>query len=403
MNKIQIRGVETAEEQEIVNELMAKVHCPGYYPARKQLDDFIANYPEYLREHTRILLEDGQLASCLCLFTHTIRIGEARIKMGGIGNVATAGPWRGKGCAALLMADVMHYMKSHGYHLSILFGIADFYYRWGFYSVLPEYASVIELREADVPEYLECRERNIKPGDIPALLRIHNKNDNDTACSIVRSSGHFTNRWERWKNARVLTDARGKVEAYYLWHYVGGELHVDELGVAEQTWNPTLLHHCALRSKAEYASKIRFNLPPSHPFVRYLMRYRSDHEMHAYRNSNGMMAPLNIEETLECMIPEWETTLSAFSLSHLSVTVTLVIDRMPYRIRAQHGMLDIAAGPGENKFSVSSQEFVQLLTGYRPPKEILAERRFMLTEGAKVLLNVLFPKRTPYLWSLDRF
>lgn len=403
MANIIIKGVETADEQDTVNDLVTKVHYPGYYPARQQLDAFIANYPEYHREHTRMLLADGQLAACLCLFTHTIRIGEARIKMGGIGNVATAGPWRGKGCAALLMGDVMHYMKSHGYHLSMLFGIADFYYRWGFTSVLPDYTSAVELKEAEVTESPACRERAVKPGDIPGLLRIHNRNDSESSCSIIRSSGHFTNRWERWKEARILTDPRGKVVAYFLCRTSGGELHVDELGTAEHQWNPAVLRHCVLKAKNEYASRLRFNLPPSHNFVGYVMRFSSDHEMHVYRNSHGMVAPVNIEETLECMLPEWESALAASAVSDISISVTLVIDRIPYRIRAHHGMLDIAGGPGENKLSITSQEFMQALTGYHHLPEILEGKRSVLTEKVMTLLGILFPKRTPYIWQLDRF
>lgn len=404
MPDVVIKGVETAEEQEAVNDLMTKVHYPGYYPVRAQLDSFLANHPEYLREHTRFLSIDGQLASCLCLFTYTIRIGEARMKLGGIGNVTTSGLFRQKGYAALLMHDTMRYLKARGYHLSMLFGIADFYHRWGFASVLPEYVSAITLREAaQTAVKTQCKERRMKPGDIPAVLLMHNQGDTNTSCSIIRSSGHFSNRWDRWKEARVLTDSNGRVAACYLGRPVGGEFHIDELNVSDTTWYPALLRACFSRAKAEYATSMRFNMPPSHPFSGFLMQYRSDHEIHVFRNSNGMIAAVNIEEILECMTAEWEFLLSTPSAKDISATATLVIDNAPYRIRSHHGMISVAASPGENKLGISGAEFIQLLTGYRGIDEIISSKHRALRVPAKMLLRILFPKRIPYVWLLDRF
>lgn len=398
-----IKGVETAEEEEGVLDQIAKIHFHGYYPARSQLGTYLANYPEYRREHTRILLVDGQLASCLCLFTHTIRIGEARMKMGGIGNVTTVGPYRGRGYAALLMSDTMRFMKARGYHVSTLFGIADFYHRWGFSSVLPEYASVIDLRETMATPGRAEKTRAMKPGDISSVLLMHNRNDAASSCSIIRSSGHFSNRWERWRKARVMTDSRGRVVAYYLGRPAGEEFQIDELGALDRTWFDSLLRACVANAHAEYTARVRLNIPPSHDFVKFLMQYRSDHETHVYRNSNGMVAAVNLEETLECMIPEWESSLLNASATSLCATVTLLVDRNPCRIRAHRGAIDVAAVPGENKVSLSTQEFVQVLTGHRYIDELVGAKRRSLNPAALPFLRVLFPKRTPYVWQLDRF
>ena len=403
MSQVIIKGLETPEEQETAHDLMTKVHFPGYYPARVQLDSFIGNYPEFRREHTRLLTVSGQIVACLCIFTHTVRIGEARLKVGGIGNVTTAGPWRNRGYAALLMADTMHFLKSRGYHMSMLFGIADFYHRWGFASVLPEYTSAIELKEADAAAGDAGKHRAMKPGDIPAVLRIHGRNDADIACSIIRSSGHFTNRWERWREGRVVTDARGKVTAYFLGRPAGGEFQVDELGATDRSWHSSLLRTCLLRARQECAARIRFNVPPSHPFIHFLTQYRADHEMRTFRNSNGMMATVNLEETLECMTAEWESLVAVSSAANVSEEVTLVIDRRPFRIRVHHGAVDVAPVAGRNKVSLSQVEFIQLLTGYRYIDDVLTTKVRSVTAPAVAFLHLIFPKRAPYVWLTDRF
>ncbi len=403
LSEVVIKGVETAEEQEAVNELITKVHYADYFSQRMRLDAFIANYPEYLREHTRLAVVHGQVVSCLCLFTHTVRIGEARMRLGGIGYVTTAGPWRQKGYAALLMDDAIRYMKMRGYHLSMLFGIADFYHRWGFASVLPDYASIITLGEAGRASRLCVKERRMKPGDIPAVLGMHNRGDADTSCSIIRSAAHFNNRWEQWKEARILTNTNGNVIASFVGRVAGEEYLIEELNAMDKAFYPAILHACLIRARNEYTSRMRFSIPPSHPFTAFLRQYRTDHEMHVYRNSNGMVSPVNIEEILECMTAEWEYLLSSSSLKDMAAVVTLVIDNIPYRIRSHHGMIDILPCPGENKLSISSSEFVQLLTGYRHIEEILVSRRRAIRAPAKSLLEIIFPKRTPYVWPLDRF
>ncbi|MCK5863334.1 MAG: GNAT family N-acetyltransferase [Candidatus Hydrogenedentes bacterium] len=401
MSNIVIKGVESAEELAAAKDLMARVHFADFYEGMQWLNISEEGYPEYNRAHNRILYAEGELAAALRIFTHTIRIGEARLKMGGFACVTTAGPLRHKGYAALLMTDSMRFLHAQGYHVSILFGIADFYHRWDFASALPEYASVIDVREASTVTAPFFKHRRMKPGDIPSVQRIHTRNDNDTACSIIRLGGHISNQWKRWKNARVLTDDKGKAVAYFMGQTHGENYTVEEVGVLHYDWCPAVLNACMKLAQKEFASRIRFTLPPSHLFIRYLLQYRSAHEMHVSRNSNGMLALVNIEETLECMIPEWESQLA--NRTDLCAEATLVVARKPYRIRVHHGAVNVAAGNGINKVSLSPGELAQLITGARHIDEILAAKRRALNKAGSTLLAAIFPGRTPYVWPIDRF
>ncbi len=403
MSNVVIKGVDSAEELDLAKDLMARVHFPDYYQGLHWLNVCDQGYPEYQRAHNRLLYVDGDLAAALRLFTYTVRIGEARLKMGGFGCVTTAGPLRQKGYAARLMSDCMRYLYKHGYHVSTLFGIADFYHRWGFASVLPEYASMINMREAAMAVAPPFKRRTMKPGDIQAVQRMHTRNDADTACSVIRLGGHMSCKWDRWKTAQILTDTKGKVVAYFMGGAGKAEYNVDEVGVLDYNWCPAVLNACMTLAKDEYATRIRFNVPPSHPFVRYLLQYNSEHEMHVSRNSNGMMAVVNLDETLECMIPEWESRLCMAAASGYNAEVTLVVQRKPHRIRVHRGAVDVAAMTGANKVSLSPVEVIQLITGARHAEEVLARKRRALNASGVTLLNTLFPKRTPYVWHSDRF
>ena len=115
------------------------------------------------------------------------------------------------------------------------------------------------------------------------------------------------------------------------------------------------------------------------------------------------MALVNLGETLESMIPEWESQLSRSALFQERTEVTLLVDKKPFRIRANRGAIDVTPQSGDNKVSFGDAEFTQLLSGYRYLDEVLATRRRILTPRGRAFLEVLFPKRTPFVWPVDHF
>ncbi len=397
-----VRGAESAEETRQAIELMAKAQW-NYFDAIRWMETTGDGYPGYAREHTRMAWLQGELAGALRLTTDTIRIGEARLKMGGLGWVTTSSRYRHLGVARELIGDALHYMKLHGYHVAMLFGIPNFYHRFGFTTSLAEYSTTVTVAEAMEVPHAPFRIRPGKPGDIPAIQRIHMGNDADVACSLLRSAAHITNKWGRWKPVQAITNPDGRVTGYLLPRGADDTLHVEDLGVAERACCGALLKACADIAAADYRSRIRFAGPPSHPFLQFLHQYKSIHETEITRNQGGMMAFIDTGEALESMIPEWENLLSRSAARTLKTEVTLLVDKRPYRIRAYRGVVDIAQTSGANKVSLSAAELMHLTTGYRYLDEILSQRRRILNAEGKSLLAAIFPKRTPYVWVIDRF
>lgn len=403
MADLEVHGATTTDDTTLAQDLIAKTFGPNYYAVTRRLDSLMAGYPGFHREHTRVAYKQGQIAGAMRITTDTIRIGEARLKMGGLGWIAVAEPFRGQGVATALIEDALAYMRAHNYHVSMLFGVVELYHKFGFTTMLSDFLTSVDVLEAETANHRPYKVRPGKPGDIRAIQKLHNAGENDVACSIVRSAAHLTNQWERWKPVRVITDNQGKVQAYFLPRPRRDGLLVEELGLASHDACGALLHACAQLALEEHAPQIRFAAPPCHTFLQYLLQYESKYEMHVKRNRDGMMAVINLEETLESMIPEWEHGLARSALSRERAEVTLLIDRKPYRIRANRGAIDITPGSADNKMSMTTAEFVQLLSGYRYLDEILLGRRRILNATAKALLHVLFPKRIPFVWPVDHF
>jgi predicted acetyltransferase len=400
---LELRSVTNDEELHLANDLMAKVHGTPYFDAMNWLETCGATYPGFQREHTRIATTNGEMAAALRIATETIRLGEARLKTGGFGWVTTSTRHRNRGICRSLMLDALHYMRNHGYHVSMLFGIPNFYHRFGFTTVLANQSIRLDVAEAATAAQKVIRHRPAKPGDLNAIQKIHNANDVDVACSIIRSAAHMTNRWDRLKTLQVLTNDNGKVTAYILPRTTREHFAVDEIGVTDEPSCHAVLAYCARRAKEEAVGSIQFMVPPPHPFARYLLQFRSSHEMQIVREEGGMMAFVNIGETLEHLIPEWENLLTASRVRDYRTEVTLLVDKTPYCVRANKGAMDVSAGAGRNKLSVSAPDLMHLVTGYRYLDDILGKTRRMMTPEARELLSVIFPKRTPYVWMYDRF
>ena len=403
MRNIVLRGVENDEEQRLAHDVMGQALAEDTYQALRWLASSGLAYPGFRREHTRIALLKNEVVAALRITTDTLRVGEARLKMGGLGWVSTAGAHRHKGYASLLIQDALRYLREHNYHVAMLFGIPNFYHNFGFATSLAEYTARILLIEAIETKHPEYKLRSAKPGDIRTLQRIHQANDHETACSLLRSGAHMTNRWDEWKDAMVLTNAQGKVMGYFVPRNHDDELFILEAAGATQAANTAVLHATSVYAVEKGVGRIRIAGPPSHPFLQLLLQYRSVHEMEITRARGGMMSFVSLEETLESMIPEWESQLLQSSLCNQRIEVTLVVAHAAYRIRADRGAISIAPASGPNKLSVTAAELMHLLTGYRYLDEVFNRKRRMITPDARAFLALLFPKRTPYVWNLDRF
>lgn len=403
MSDLVLKAVDSSDELRVANDLMAKVHCKDYFEGLRWMETVGANYPNFRTGHTRIALWNGEIAGALRITTDTIRIGEARLKMGGFGWVSTSGRHRHKGIARELIVDTMDFLRQQQFHVSMLFGIPNFYHRFGFATALADYASVLQVNDLALGENGAFRVRPGKPGDIPAIQKIHNQSDGDVACSIVRSGAHLAHQWEKWRAVQVLTDSKGKVAAYFLPRIEGNELFLDEMGAASRASFRSLLHACHQTAIDNHLSRMRFRLPPSHPFARYLTRFRSAHESHLRVNEGGMIAFVNLGETLESMIPEWEPALQKSALCRERIELTLMTDHGPFCVRAHRGAIAVAPGQGKNKVSLSNIELMHLVTGYHHVDDILDTKRRILSEESRAFLAVIFPKRTPFVWPVDQF
>lgn len=404
IENLEIRAAKNQSEVKEAMQLMASVAPLDSFVANNWLNYMSSRYPNFNNEHVRIAIYKGKIVSTLQITTDVIRIGEARLKMGGLGWVSTDVQYRNKGIASALIQNAVQYMTANSYQVSMLFGIPNFYHRFGFISTLPEYYANITTRELLTIKPIPHKIRKVKPGDILLLRKIHDEEDVDVSCSIIRTQAHFTVKWKEWSRAKVITDLNGKILGYFLPKITDkNTLLIEEIGSINIEVSDTILFEIGKLAEKEKVGMVQIAAPPCHLSIRTLIKRRSIHETHYKRDEGGMMAIINEEETLECMTPEWEKLIQQKSLIDKEDEVTLIISGTPFCFHFRKGSIAIFKKLGKNKISIDRTDFVRLLTGYQYTEDVLNKKWFVLSSTAREFLNTIFTKRCPYVWQMDRF
>jgi predicted acetyltransferase len=401
LEHVELRAVQSDEERRKAVHLMAAELTPDS-ATEVWLGSSANSYPGFRPEHTRIALIDGRVVAALRLTTETLQIGEARLKMGGIGWVVTAADCRRRGLASRLLRDTMTLMRAHRYHVSMLFGIPNFYHKFGYATSIVDHSVSLDTTEAlccDNPFSVH----RAKPGDIPAMVKLHQRGESQIACTLIRNSSHVRNKWTRFSEWFVLRDDRGKVVAYFLVGRNNNTLCIEEAGLEEFGLAAAVIASVAEIADRESLAHIRFFLPPPHDLSRYLQQFRATFEARRDRNAGGMLAFVDVGETLESMIPEWESRIADSPACDARTELTLVLNHDSFRIRVNRGAVDVAAMPGRNKLTVTNEELIHLITGYRSIFDLLEVARTVITRDARLLASAIFPSRHPFVWKFDQF
>jgi GNAT superfamily N-acetyltransferase len=413
MAEYEVRGARTDDELRAANDLMAKTQLPNYWDSLGWLESAGPVWADVEREHTRVALAAGELVGALRLLPLTLRIGRARLGAVGVGWVSTPPARRNRGVASALMRDALDYTRDRGAPFSLLYGVPDLYHRFGYVTMLPEYSVVVESAAVpgSYPGFVLMRP--VTRDDIPELMGIHQAHEAGVSCSIVRTAEHYRSQfvsaapktpyWCDWPAAKALFDEHGNLAAYFMPQTAPAELHIKELGVTDCASCGALLHAAMAMARETGLRRVRFHVPPYHPFARYLEGIDSVHQARHFGNREGMMALTGLEACLNAMQPEWTERVRQNGLEGATRECTLVVGEAAFRVVLEESGLCIKKGPGKNPLPLSPGEFIRLLVGYSHTEDVLAEKTPCLKGEDYRFVTALFPKRTPFIWPIDHF
>src|SRR3954465_13156032 len=104
-------------------------------------------------ESEAILQLDGKQVSRAVIVPMLMRIGAAVVRMDGIGGVGTEEEFRHRGYSRRVMETAVQQMQRGDAALSTLFGIQDFYQKFGYETTGPEYSVILPLEDASAARH----------------------------------------------------------------------------------------------------------------------------------------------------------------------------------------------------------------------------------------------------------
>lgn len=349
--------------------------------------------------------EGGLRVSWLYVVDLELHYGSSRVRCGGVAGVFTPREHRGRGYSAATLRYAVQWMRERGYPLSALFGILEYYHRFGYATFMGEHTVTLSLRNAS---RVEAEELDWEVSDDQGAWRSEISEIYESVNALwpgarVRNPSSWEGfrkgvSWEHPAKPLVLKRS-GRVVAYAALERWPSpeELLVAEVGA--EGHDPELyksllktLYGIALQ---ERRSHIKVHAPPDHPFTKVARACGCTVESFYPWSGGGMARVLRLKSLLESISGELERRSV-----NLEGEVALKVESEEVTLRVRRGSVKIEDGAAAcNAVELGPGETAQLIMGFRSALELLPQA----SKGCAKLLASLFPEAHPYVWQPDRW
>lgn len=343
---------------------------------------------------TRVeLYENDQLISWLTINHLKIYVWGKEFTAGGIGGVGTKPEFRKKGYSRAVLDKTVEVLKEDKYDFSLLFGIPNYYYRWGFTSCLPQNSVEIATYQAERAQQTH-KISPLLPAHFPSLVSIYNKNNISRTGAVVRNPEHFTTlrlgSTFGIKAEGYVLEKNGQIEGYIILDEAKRRVNACEIGGLN-----TGVYHSCLAFLAEQAISKRLGsvsatLPQDHPFVLLAREYGATVTANYVYNADGMgriVSQDNVLKTLEDQLYK----NSGLDSEHVALL-----------FKSELGATKLGKGPKSIQIAVDQKTLTQLIFGYRDASSLKFEGKIQ-TDLTEEILQKMFPLRLSHLSGPDKF
>ena len=406
---MKVRAVAGIHELPAAGAMVGKIF--GSYSA----DEYtrIARFREpsegYRCEHTRIVEYNGKIVAHVLILPRTMRIGSRVVSMGGIAGVCTDKKYRMRGFGLAVMRDAVRYMRDEArLHTSLLFGIRDFYHRFGYAVVMGDCLTRISvkncLRLSDEAVGFKARRATKKDGR--AILRLHERDDLTRTGSIVRKPGDPLGPAQLLSKTTVIVDDRGRVRAYFVHGRLGQQWDIIEVGIGDRKVRPALLVAIGRTIRRLGQQDLVIHMPHDHPFGVFCASQDTIQNTHYTRNGGPMLAVLRLADTFQQVASELSLHLQRSCFAGWSGNIGIATEIGSVRLRVSKGEVSVVrprSAPKRPDLRCSSGRVGQLLMGYSDIQTLAMESDVRVRKESIPIVNALFPKCLAYCWPADRF
>lgn len=396
------------DEQELTETIEMTARSFRGSASKEAVAEFRGNRkrPGFRPRLQRILKLNGRIVAGALIVDKKMRLGQSVLRCGGIADVATDPDWRHRGLGRRMMDHSIEFMTRQRYDVSLLFGIEDYYHKFGYRPAGCESHLTLALSDAGHAGAGPLKASAIKRSDLPEVARLRASTDRNVPVTFDRPLAYWQHLWPRIRTARVIRDPRGKLLAAWQGHVAEGVYEVREV-VAEPRVEvmSAVIAHCSHFAQRDGADRIRFHISHDHPFASCCLEWGAELCARYPRNSGCMVRFLNLRSAFTKLLPEFSARLCRASAAHHQRTLTFDTDL------GENGLIVSASGvsfsdrpqPGALQVRLDQGRLAQLVCGYRGVDDLRQLPDVRIDAEAVPLLRVLFPTGCPYIWPGDRF
>ena len=343
----------------------------------------------------------GELVSELWVVDVTVRAWGAELRSAGIAGVGTPNPHRMKGYARRLMEACERFTADRGYEISTLFGIPDFYHRFGYATICPEYEIRIDLDalEMDGPS---ASLEEVRRSDWNAIARLCNAAYAALDGTVVRHEGAWRgprqgSNWDRTPQALVSRDAHGRPAAYAVVdnELTDGCLVLSDAVASDDAAGEALALDLAELARSRGVSALLARLHPDAGLGPLLTRYSGPAVATRPDNAGYMARIVDLEAVLKKCTPVLASRASACNLP--------VPETLHVRTDIGDGRIALGGNSPPADLNIDRTGLVQLLFGYHSLKKLRETGTAHASGVSDEVLAALFPRSDGYCFRPDRY
>jgi GNAT superfamily N-acetyltransferase len=398
VGKLQVIAPDPKVHHDELIDLIAKVFShSGYFDFRDWLRGGYLDGSHYDWRASRIGMLDGRIVSHFGVWDYPMRIGAARVRCGGIGVVATHFDYRKRGVMARTAQASIRAMRQLGYDVSILFGIGNFYRRFGYTRAFSDEDYTLNLGE--LPKGPPVGLEKFAAGPRADLARLYNRQYAAATGTAVRPTYRAPDK--RKERLGVLW-RKGPAPAGYLLYCDRGERIdiIETVGRADEA-----LHAAGAVARKCGADKVRFScLPYGTDLAANLRRMSCALERRYVRCGGAMIRTINLPQSLAKMSGELSRRLGRSELRGWRGGLVIADRNESATLAIRDGAVAVRPGTTRTPHAIRGGDAVaQLLIGTDEPLETARSCGIRLLGEARRLLPALFPNEHPMLHLADRY
>lgn len=409
----EITQAKTQDELREIADMMAKVFASrSYFDFHATRAAYQNRDPFYKPEFSRIAKFNGRIVSHVSVVEKHLRIGSAVVKVGGIGDVFTHPEHRGKHLTHILMEDSIRYMAANRFPLSMLYGIMNFYHKFGYIEAVNAYKTLVALKNlAALPPAPDKAVRPFRDADLPKLNALYNK----AFAGKTLSAERIPEVWfpiAKPKTTFVAVDRRDNPVGYVVTSAPPTApslaFHVKEAVAFDAPTAALLTAYLRDRARELYLAELEFHQRPDSWFIGYLEDFGATHSirLHAEGEGQGMLRIVLLKDLFEDLREELSRRFLAAADAPDALEIAFKTDVGQVALRGGKRGIVVADKPAKGAVIIKTPQnaLTRLVIGHAGVERFLRRvGKENLAEKPRRLLEILFPAATPYLCEGDYF